>query len=211
MIDEAADDAADEAGDERGDDTLLLARRAAAGDRAAAEALLERCLPELRAYVRLRAGAAIRNREAHSDIVQSTCREVLEHLDRFQFPSEGAFRQWLFTTALRKLTHRRDYYQAEKRDARREVAIDGEPAGADGLLACYRSFATPSQAAMLREEIERIEAAFEGLSEEHREVITLAKVVGLSRAEIGAQMGRSEGAVKMLLSRALAELAERLG
>jgi RNA polymerase sigma-70 factor (ECF subfamily) len=192
------------------DDTLHLAERAAAGDRAAAQMLLERCLPDLRAYVRLRAGALVRGREAHSDIVQSTCREVLEHLERFQFPSEGAFRQWLFTTALRKLTHKRDYYQAEKRDARREVAIDAEPAGADGLLASYRRFATPSQAAVLREEVERIERAFEALSEEHREVITLAKIVGLSRAEIGQQMGRSEGAVKMLLSRALAELAERL-
>jgi len=193
------------------EDTLALAQRAAASDRAAAEALLERCLPELRAYVRLRAGALIRRHEGHSDIVQSTCREVLEHLDQFRFPSEGAFRQWLFTTALRKLTHRRDYYTAEKRDARREIDIDAEPAGADGLLACYRAFASPSQAARLRDEIERIERAFEGLSEEHREVITLAKVVGLSRTEIAAQLGRSEGAVKMLLGRALAELAERLG
>lgn len=192
------------------EDTLQLAERAAAGDRGAVEVLLERCLPELRAYVRLRAGAVIRNHEAHSDIVQSTCREVLEHFERFQFPSESAFRQWLFTTALRKLTHRRDYYHAEKRDARRDVALDDAPAGDAALLACYRGFTTPSKAAMLKEEIERIERAFEGLSEDHREVITLAKVVGLSRAEIGLQMGRSEAAVKMLLSRALAELAERL-
>lgn len=192
------------------DDTLELAQRAAQGDRAAAEVLLERCLPDLRAYVRLRAGPLVLQREAHSDIVQSTCREVLEHLERFQFASEGAFRQWLFTTALRKLTHRRDYHQAEKRDVGRELSIDAQPAGADGVLASYRRFASPSQAAILREEIERIEGAFASLSEEHREVITLARVVGLSRAEIAQQMGRSEGAVKMLLSRALAELAERL-
>lgn len=193
------------------EDTLQLAERAAAGDRGAIEALLERNLPELRAYVRLRAGAIVRAHEAHSDIVQSTCREVLEHFDRFRFPSESAFRQWLFTTALRKLVNRRDYYLAEKRDAMREVALDDPSAGAEALLACYQSFATPSRAAMLREEVERIERAFETLSEDHREVITLAKVVGLSRAEIGEQMGRSEAAVKMLLSRALAELAERLG
>lgn len=193
------------------DDALELAEAAAQGDRVAAEALLERCLPELRAYVRLRAGALIRARESHSDIVQSTCREVLAHLDRFRFPSESAFRQWLFTTALRKLTHKRDYYQAEKRDVGREEAVEATPLDADRLLACYRGFASPSQAAIAGEQIERIERAFEALPEEYREVITLAKVVGLSRAEIAEQMGRSEGAVKMLLARALAELAERLG
>ena len=190
--------------------TLQLAEAAAEGDRAAVEQLLEQCLPEWRAYVRLRAGPLIRGREAHSDIVQSTCREVLEHLERFRFPSESAFRQWLFTTALRKLTHRRDYYLADKRDAQREQALEATPEDDERLLACYRGFTTPSKAAMLREEIERIERAFEMLSDEHREVITLAKIVGLSRAEIGEQMGRSEGAVKMLLARALAELAARL-
>jgi RNA polymerase sigma factor (sigma-70 family) len=54
---------------------------------------------------------------------------------------------------------------------------------------------------MLGEEIERAERASEALSDEHREVITLAKIAGLSRAEIGEQMERSEGAVKVLLAR----------
>jgi RNA polymerase sigma-70 factor (ECF subfamily) len=194
-------------------DTLDLARRAAEGDSKAVAELLDRHLPELRAFVRLRAGAVVRAKEAHSDIVQSTCREVLEHIDRFQFPTESAFRQWLFTTALRKLVHRRDYYMAEKRGGLNEAALDASSGvdGAERLAACYHSFASPSRVAALREEVERIEAAFEELSEEHREVITLAKVVGLSRAEIGEQMGRSEGAVKMLLARALAELAAKLG
>jgi RNA polymerase sigma-70 factor (ECF subfamily) len=78
------------------------------------------------------------------------------------------------------------------------------------LLDCYRSFSTPSGAAIAREEVERIEAAFEDLSEEHREVITLAHVVGLSRAEIAERMGRSEGAVRVLLHRALAKVSEVL-
>jgi len=193
------------------DDTLALAARAAEGDSAAVAGLLERHLPELRAYVRLRAGALVRAHESNSDIVQSTCREVLEHIDRFRFPSESAFRQWLFTTALRKLQNRRDYYLAEKRDVLRQVELESaQPADAEGLLACYRGFTTPSRAFLLKEELERIERAMESLPDDYREVITLAKIVGLSRAEIGEQMGRSEGAVKMLLARALAELAERL-
>jgi RNA polymerase sigma-70 factor (ECF subfamily) len=189
-----------------------LAGAAARGERAAVDALLARYLPELRAFVRLRAGPLIRAHESSSDLVQSTCREVLEHMDRFRFPSESAFRHWLFTTALRKISNRRDYWTAGKRAAPRPA--DGRPA--DGSLAdeavvqAYASFSTPSRHAIAREEMERIEAAFEQLSDEHREVITLARVAGLSRKEIAEQMGRSEVAVRALLHRALGQLSDLL-
>jgi DNA-directed RNA polymerase specialized sigma24 family protein len=39
-------------------------------------------------------------------------------------------------------------------------------------------------------------------------VITLAHLAGLSRAEIAEQMGRSTGAVRVLLHRALSRLAD---
>jgi RNA polymerase sigma-70 factor (ECF subfamily) len=186
-----------------------LTAAAAAGDRGAVDELLGRYLPELRAFVRLRVGTALRAHESCSDIVQSVCREILEHQERFRHPSEAAFKRWLFTTALRKVSDRWEHWTAEKRDARRE--LPAESAGDDGALAvCYSNFMTPSGAAMLREEIERVEAAFAELSAEQREVITLAHLVGLSRAEIAAETGRSEGAVRVLLHRSLARLAELL-
>ena len=57
---------------------------------------------------------------------------------------------------------------------------------------------------------ERVETAFDRLSDEQREVISLAHVVGLSRAEIAARLGKSEGAVRTMLSRALADLADEV-
>jgi RNA polymerase sigma-70 factor (ECF subfamily) len=190
------------------DDTLELSQRAARGDRQAIDLLIERNLSGLRAFVRLRAGPLVRARESSSDLVQSVCREVLENSERFQHASESAFRQWLYTTALRKIDHRRDYWAAEKRNPGREARHLADATGDEaGLLACYRSLSTPSRHAVAREEIERVERAFDSLSEEYREVVTLAKVVGLSRAEIAERTGRSEGAVKMLLHRALVELS----
>ena len=188
-----------------------LTRAAANGDREALAKLLEAYLPDLRAFARLRAGHAVRARESRSDLVQSVCREVLEHGGTFRHASESAFKRWLFTTALRKILNRRDYLHAEKRDARRDAGQAADSEGDAGLLECYRSFSTPSQGLMLREEVERIERAMEDLSEDHRTVITLAHVVGLSRAEIADEMGKSEGAVRTLLHRALAQLAVRLG
>ena len=193
--------------DERIDE---LSRAAADGDRGALEALLERHHGELHAFVRLRYGALVSGRESSLDVVQSVCREVLEHADRFQHAGDNGFRRWLFTTALRKINDRRSYYLAGKRDVLREVpAAGGDDSSAD-LMQHYRTFSTPSRAASDREEVLRIEAAFDGLTDEQREVLTLAHLAGLSRAEIGEQLGKSEGAVRVTLHRALAKLSSEL-
>ena len=63
---------------------------------------------------------------------------------------------------------------------------------------------------MARESSERLESAFEHLPDEYREVLLLARIVGLSRAEIGEKMQRSENAVRSLLFRAQAKLASLL-
>ena len=190
--------------DDSGSESFELNRRAAEGDAAAMEQLLEEYLPSLRAFVRLRATPELRAQESVSDVVQSVCREVLTHADRFQHPGEGAFRSWLFTTARRKVLNRLQHLRAEKRDAAREVRV--EDLDAQALMARYASFSTPSGHAVQREQIERVEAAFDRLRPEQREAVLLAHVVGLSRAEIGQQMNKSEGAVRVLLHRALARL-----
>jgi len=196
------------------DDSRKWIEDASRGDVSAVDALLERHLPALNAYVRLRSGKLLRDRESSADLVQSVCREVLENLDRYRYRGEAEFRRWLYTTAARKIVDRVQYYKAQKRDVGREVRIDGPSAfgvgAAAAMAAGYRGLSTPSRHLMTAEEIHRIESAFEQLPEEYREVILLARIVGLSRAEIGEQMGRSDVAVRALLHRALADLAERL-
>lgn len=188
-----------------------LTERWIAGDEEALEALLDQYLPGLRAFVRLRAGPMLRARESNSDLVQSICREVLTHKERFQHPSPAAFKQWLYTTAQRKIANRYEHWRTAKRDVGREEAgVSGASSDEGRLLGAYRDFISPSRELMAQEEIARIEAAFDELSEEYREVILLAKVAGLSRQEIGERMGKKEGAVRTLLSRALAKLAEAL-
>lgn len=192
-------------------DSLELIARMQGGDRDALDVLLRQHLPALRGYVRLHSGELLRNKEASTDLVQSVCREVLTNMERFQYPSESGFRRWLFTTARRKIRDRYDYYLAARRDAGLEQPMQPEDQAQAALLDCYRSFCTPSAIIAEREQIERIEQTFDRLSEDHREVILLAYVVGLPRAEIAEQMGRSEGAVRTLLHRALARLTELVG
>ena len=60
---------------------------------------------------------------------------------------------------------------------------------------------------MGREDLERIERAFAELPEDYREVILLSRLVGLSHREIAEDWGRKEGAIRVLLHRALARLS----
>src|SRR5262245_6985429 len=106
------------------DDSRVLAERAARGDEHAVGEILERHLPALRFYVRVKASPALLEREHESDIVQSVCLELLEHAASFEFRGEAAFRQWLFTAALRKLVEKDRYWNAGKRDAKRLAGVD---------------------------------------------------------------------------------------
>ena len=193
------------------DDTELLATRFAGGDEAAFELLLERHLPGLRAFVRSKLGPELRGLESASDLVQSTCREILRHKARFQHPGPDAFRHWLFTTAERKISDRLRRQHALKRDAGSVQRVDsGDLVDASGLLGVYSRFSSPSHRLELKDEVERVERALDRLSEEQREVVLLAHVVELSRAEIAKRIGKNEVTVRSILHRALARIADEL-
>lgn len=189
--------------------TRTLVADASRGDALAVEELLVRYLPGLRAYIRLRAGPAVRARENVSDVAQSVCREILRHVDRFQYGGEAGFKHWLFTTALRSIQNKDKQHRAQKRDVAREVRPENDTSGAGlaALLQAYRSFSSPSQRAMGHEELDRIELGFDQLNEEQREVIVLSRLVGLSNAEVAEHLGKSETATRSVLHRALVRLA----
>lgn len=190
-------------------DSRDLVEGARDGDSKAIERLLEKNLPGLRAFIRLKMGPELRAKESSLDLVQTACREILAHVDRFQHAGESNFRHWLFTTAMRKLSNRVQYYQAAKRDVRREVPKDLDRSFAP-LQQAYGVLETPSRHLEAKEYCEAFERAFDELSEDHREVILLSRVVGLTHREVASVMKRTEAATRNLLYRALAELARKM-
>jgi RNA polymerase sigma-70 factor (ECF subfamily) len=151
-------------------------------------------------------GPELRAKESASDVVQSACREVLQHVDRFQHGGEAGFRQWLFTTAFRMVQKKLAFHRAGKRDGAREQRRGSD--FDDNLAAYYRTLSTPSRKLMRQEQIELLESAVSSLSEQHREVVLLSRVVGLPIKDVAKAMGRTEVATRSLLRRALSELAE---
>jgi RNA polymerase sigma factor (sigma-70 family) len=182
--------------------------RAPAG-RAAVEALLAEHVSELHAFVRLRSGRLLRSLEAPSDLVQSVCREILQHHERFRFPDRDGFRHWLFTTAARKIANRLEHHRAQKRDVARAVPLEDVGEVGD-VLASYSTFCSPSARLRTEDEVRRIEAAFDELPDDYRDVIALHRVAGLPIEVVAERLERSPAAARMLLFRALARFAEVL-
>lgn len=179
---------------------------ASQGDREALEALVGRYLPELCAFVRGQMGPLLRQKESCADIVHSACRQVLEGLDAFDYRGEAAFRRWLFVACTNKLRDHEKYWFSQKRDARRERAIDDSAAPLEPAAPAP----APSGVLAQREEIERFEQAFAKLPEDYRRVISLVRFLGYSHAEAAEELERKEGAVRTLLHRALARLGLEL-
>jgi RNA polymerase sigma-70 factor (subfamily 1) len=174
---------------------------AARGDATAAEALLQTYLPRLRAFVRAKLSPQLRARESDSDVVQSVCRELLQHQDGFRYRGETEFRGWLFTAAANKVREKYRFHRQLRRGLNRELALDSNvPAPPAG------SSAAPSHAAMEQERLAILEAALDGLSDSDREVVTLSRLVGLTSAEIAQRIGKTGAAVRQQLGRALLRL-----
>ena len=182
-----------------------LYERAQGGDPAALEQLLERYLPQLHAFVRLRLNAVVRARESSMDVVQSVCRELLGSRESYEFRGEDRFRAWLFTSALRKILEKQRFHKFAKRDLKRELPVPTEDEAAIAV-----TMLTPSLNAIGKETAQKLEEALDALSPEHREVITLARVVRLPHKVIAEVMGRSEESVRQLLVRAVLRLTMEL-
>ena len=191
-----------------------LVRDASQGGASAVEALLALHLPGLEGYVRRHAGGLPRDKESAADVVQSVCREVLERLrdERLEYRGEAEFRGWLYEAALLKIKSRRRYWAAERRDPKRErrgargsASGSGGGAALDELLPHQAT--TPSADAASAEEAERVRRRLDELPERYRRVIELAHLEDLSHREIAERLEITEGASRMLLSRALARLS----
>lgn len=179
-------------------DEQQLIRQAQAGDQAAFERLVERYQkPVYHQALRL-----LSNQEDAADVTQEVFLKVWRNLPSFR--GESGFSTWLY-----RLTDNAaiDLLRREKK-RRGDPSLDDEEQRFDSLLADPAP--TPYQAAE-REELRRAVAnGLDSLSEEHRRVLVLREVSGLSYEEIGQQLGLNAGTVKSRIARARLSLAKKL-
>jgi RNA polymerase sigma-70 factor, ECF subfamily len=164
------------------------------GDHHAAEDATE--LTFLRALVALPRFEERAGRERHSRSV------TLARLTSESGPDASTFRVWLFRIA-------RNVVANERRHARRHPVstLDALDPSADPVDA--RGADVESEA-VLRDEVTTAWSVVERLPEDRRRAIVLRFVDEMSTSEIAAILGRSEGAVRVLIHRALRSVAREL-
>ena len=190
-------------------DTRLL-ESIRSGDESALVIFLEENKQNLLAFIRSRIGNQLQKKVEPEDILQEVSIEAVRVLPKTDLTTWDPL-NWLFQLSQRKIidAHRK-HFASKKRDAGREMAIpDGsEAAGLADLLAA--SMTTPSAAFSRDQRQLRMMAALELLPEDQREALRLRYLVGLPSKEIATKLGKTNGATRVMISRALSRLHELL-
>jgi RNA polymerase sigma-70 factor (ECF subfamily) len=195
-------------------DTDHLLRRAADGDAAARDQLLERYRCRLRRMVAVRFDPRLAARVDPSDVVQETLAEAAGRLSDYLNERPVPFYPWLRRIAERRLIelHRR-HVRARRRSVTREEAAGGLP-DRSALALAERLFGRPSSpsARLHRQERrQRVRDALAMLAAPDREVLVLRFLEGLSTRETASVLELSDVAVRSRQVRALERLKALLG
>lgn len=170
----------------------VLVLRCQLGDEIAFEALFDRHHGRVLYYLRGLVGRA----EAE-DVLQRVWLTVYRKIGGLERPE--AFRAWLYriarNTAISRLRRRRDRVSLDSAPAREQLVVDPEVED-DGLPGA---------------DVDALRAALEELSDEHREVVVLRYVEGLSYQQIAEVVEAPVGTVRSRLHYAKRALAEAMG
>jgi RNA polymerase sigma-70 factor (ECF subfamily) len=192
-----------------GQKTQELVVLAQAGDESAVNRLYEVYGERVLWMVRMRMNKELRSVLESMDIVQDTLVNALRGLDGFTYKNEGDFVRWLSKIAENELRGSLRKLHADKRDIRKVVRFDDNTlatGGRDAGIPAPVDYTTPSVITSKKDDLARLERAIDELKPEYRQVIVLTKIDGLSYNEMGKKLGKTDDAVRKLVSRAMAEL-----
>ena len=178
--------------------SLDLLERARAGDRSALNTLMARHLPRLRKWASGRLPRWARDVADTQDLVQETLLQTFKRIDKFEVRREGALQAYLRQGVLNRI-----------RDEHRKVARRTQSAELDSQAP--DSGASPLEAAIGQQAVERYEAALQRLRARDREAIIARIEMGFTNDELAQLLGKpSANAARMALERALVRLAAEM-
>ena len=189
-----------------------------AGDVNALARFIEQRRPQLTAYIERELGTALRRKVEPDDVFQEMSAEAVRALPTTTLGDRDPF-SWLCQIAERRIIdlHRR-HFGAQKRDAGREVSL-GSPGGSTGeggtqqgglINLLVASMTTPSQAFSRNAREACLLRALDKLPGDQREALRLRYIENLPSKQIAEKIGKSDAAVRVMLTRSLKKLHELL-
>jgi RNA polymerase sigma-70 factor (ECF subfamily) len=178
--------------------TVDLLTRVRAGDDAALERLVSRCLPALRRWAHGRLPVYVRDMQDTADLVQDTVLAALKHLDRFEARHEGALQAYL-----REALNNRIKDIIRKKGRRPvQTELPENVAAAD---------ISPLEQILGEEKMARYETALARLRPGDREAIIARLELQYRYDELAIALAKpSANAARVAVSRALRRLADEM-
>lgn len=170
---------------------------------------------QLCAFISRRLGEALRSKVEVDDVFQDVSAEAVRSISP-EFPGEREPFSWLCHIAERKIVDaHRHHFEAQKRDAGKERALDaGSPGGGEGggglVNMLVKSMTTPSAAFSRNAREARLYEAISGLSDDQQQAIRLKYIENKPSKEIAEALGKSDAAVRVMLTRTMKQLNEIL-
>jgi RNA polymerase sigma-70 factor, ECF subfamily len=177
--------------------TIELVVKAQGGDRMAVEALLQRCLPQLKRWAHGRLPASARGSLDTGDLVQDAAMHAIQRLDVFQPRHVGAMQAYLRMSVINRI---RDEIRRVGRNPAPVELPDDHPG----------DNTSPLEAALQSESYERYRKALVSLKPRDREMIVARVEAQWNISDIARQFGMSVDAARMAVSRALKKLSANM-
>jgi RNA polymerase sigma-70 factor, ECF subfamily len=140
----------------------------------------------------------IGNHHDAEDLTEQTFLQAYRHFERARAESNGRpLRPWLIRIAHNLAAN---YHRDRSRRPQthlEDAAVISAPHGTEEIVEG-------------REEVQAVLAGVAGLPEDRREALIMRFAIGMDNREIARALGRSEGATKVLIHRAIKQLEERL-
>ena len=179
-----------------------------AGDCSQLGEYLRLCRAPLLSFILKNMSDALQKRVEAEDLYQEVCSAAIQNAEAIDFQGKQPF-GWLCELARRKIVDCQRRHNADKRAAHAEVGIFGARGESTGLVnMLVASITSPSAAFSRQQKQHQLVSAMQQLTDEQQRVLQLRYGQGLSSKEIAAELGKSDGATRVLLTRSLKKLEQ---
>lgn len=178
--------------------TEVLIRRVRSGENVARDALMRRFLPLLRQWAHGRLPRAARDLHETEDLVQLALMRALRQIDHFESEGPGSFLAYLRQILLNQV-----------RDEVRRLMRRPESAEIDTEMP-DTDLPSPVEQLVGHERLRAYESALASLPKRQQGLIVMRLEFGMSYPEIATEVGSTPDAVRVMVARALVQLATAL-
>jgi RNA polymerase sigma-70 factor (ECF subfamily) len=167
--------------------------------------------PQLLAFIARRLGSALQQKIEAQDLFQEMAIAAVKALPTTDLSDREPF-GWLCQIAEQRIIDASRKFLALKRSSEREVAIHAPaPGGEHEILSLLAASVTSPTGAFARaERHQQLQRALAELPADTRDILKWRYVDNLATKEIAARTGKSDGAIRVLLTRTIHRLQEIL-